>query len=397
MGMGWNLLRRKAVTLAAFALAVGWSSHAQSATGGTPEDPRLASVTSTLPVGARLPAVPPAGDDAEPDVTALRPVQGHRGEELYSIAMPDQAVIDRFLDTYLARKKDWLQAVLDRIPIYRGVITARIEELDLPRELLFLPAVESGFQITATSPRGAAGLWQLMANTASPFGLAMDQWVDERRDFFKATDASLRKLRQDFSSFGDWYLALAAYNCGASRLSRVVRQSGVTDYWTLRRRGLLPAETASFVPQFLAIAKILSYPGRYDLAPSWKGTVSWTRVPVARCVDLRILSREAGVPFDTLTRANAELATALTPPPSYRYSLKVPVEYRQAVEATLGGSTMPLLDFSIYVVKAGDTLSGIAQACGVTVDLLKEFNPAVRPLTLQIGARILVPLKGRSG
>src|SRR5208337_4435733 len=117
----------------------------------------------------------------------------------------------------LAQRRDWLQAVLARSVRYRAVIAAVVTEKDLPRELRFLPAVESGFQALAVSPRGAVGLWQLMRNTASPYGLRMDQWVDERRDFMRSTEASLAKLEDNYVQFGDWCLALAAYNCGVGR------------------------------------------------------------------------------------------------------------------------------------------------------------------------------------
>ncbi len=135
----------------------------------------------------------------------------------------------------------------------------------LPRELQFLPAVESGFQDRAVSPQGAAGLWQLMRNTASPYGLRMDLWLDERRDVGKATEASLAKLAENCAIFGDWYMALAAYNCGVGKLSAIVRRSPGADFWALRRKGVLPRETAAFVPQFLALSRILGHPGRYGL------------------------------------------------------------------------------------------------------------------------------------
>jgi membrane-bound lytic murein transglycosylase D len=308
--------------------------------------------------------------------------------------MPEETIVDVFIQSYLARKRDWLQAVLEKIPRYRSAIAAQLSALGLPRELMFLPAVESGFQAKATSPRGAAGLWQLMRNTASPYGLVMDQWVDERRDFLKSGEASLKKLSTDFRYFGNWCTALAAYNCGSTLMARLVRQNGTSDYWTLRRKGTLPAETAAFVPQFLALAKILSYPGRYGLDVPWTPAVAWASIPVARTVDLRVLSRESGVPLETLTAGNVELTMAYTPPASYGYTLKVPMEFRDAVESALAGSSLPMVDFSIHLIKEGDTLYGIARANGVTIDMLTEFNPGVKPLALKIGSRLLVPMPG---
>jgi membrane-bound lytic murein transglycosylase D len=424
MGMGWNILRRKPVALVCCLLGAAGFAHGQVAARLRPaEQTAMADfrLWAQIPVvsfaleealqapargqgrpemdagmfeAAEPPRVVASTEPAPAGSSSLPAVQSHRGVELYTIAAPDEAIVDSFLDGYLAKKRDWLQGVLDRIPTYRIVIASEISRLGLPRELQYLPAVESGFQAKALSPRGASGLWQLMSNTASPSGLAMDQWIDERRDFYKATEASLKKLAADYRYFGDWYLALAAYNCGASRLARIVRESGVSDFWVLRKKGFLPRETASFVPQFLALAKIFSYPGRYGLELSWDGAIEWTRVAVGRSVDLGILSRQSGVPLEVLKAGNAELRMSVTPPQSYTYMLKVPVEYEIAVRDALGNASRSMVELSIHVVRSGDTLSGIARDYGVALEWIMELNPTVKPLTLQIGSRILVPRPG---
>ncbi len=176
-----------------------------------------------------------------------------------AISVPDEDLVGRYVDGLLGGRRDWLQAVLDRSMQYRAAISQALAERGMPQELQYLPAVESGFQDHAVSPRGATGLWQLMRNTASPYGLRMDLWVDERRDPDKATAASLEKLSENFDIFGDWYLALAAYNCGAGRLSSIIRRNPGSDFWELRKKGVLPRETAAFVPQFLAITRILGH------------------------------------------------------------------------------------------------------------------------------------------
>ncbi len=378
MGMGGHILRRKAVAPALLFLCL------LSASAGEASADRDAEPLSNLA---------PMPENAE----ALIPLQGHRGELIAVLSAPEEAVISSWEKSYLSGKREWLGAVSARLPLYRRVIEEKLDALRMPRELLFLPAVESGFQARATSPRGAAGMWQLMANTAGPFGLVMDGWVDERRDFFKATDASLSKLSNDYRRFGDWALALAAYNCGASRLSRILKETGVSDYWTLRKRGLLPRETASFVPQFLALARILGHPGRYGLETGWTPAVSWALVAVGGSVDLKALCREAGAPYELICAANAELKNPFTPPSSYRYSLKVPIEYKDAVSAALAGGGRGLMDFRIHVVREGDTLSQIARSYGIPLEMIVEFNPTLKPNALRIGSRVMVPVKGKSG
>jgi len=371
--MGWNLLRRKALTLLAFGLIAAGAWGAERPPGDEATARRAEDYT------------------AAPDTGPLPPAQGHWGEELYSFALPDEDIVRRYINGLLSQRREWLQAVLDRSLRYRGVIAPAVEARGLPRELLFLPALESGFQVRAASPRGAVGLWQLMRNTASPFGLRMDQWLDERRDFWKATEASLDKLAENYRMFGDWCLALAAYNCGDTRLSRILRRESAADFWSLRRKGALPRETAAFVPQFFALARILSYPGRYGLEVGWNPFTEWVRIPVGGCVDLRILARDSGVPYEVLAAGNAELNLPMTPPGSYGYELKVPAEYRDAVEKTLAGAALPLLNFLVHVVRPGDTLSEMALKYGVTVELILEFNPSLKPRALQIGAKVLVP------
>ncbi len=353
-----------------------------------------------LPVApAEGPMTPSGGADgvvtaAAPNDPAgpLPPAQGIRGEEVYSLDIPDEDIIGKYMEGMLSQRRDWLEAVLSRSSRYRLVIDAELAEKGLPRELGFLPAVESGFQTYAVSPMGAVGLWQLMRNTASPYGLRMDQWVDERRDFMRSTEASLQKLQDNYRQFGDWFLALAAYNCGVGRLTGVVARNPNADFWTLRKKGVLPRETSAFVPMFLALTRILSYPGRYGLEVSWDPSPDWARIPLEACVDLRLLSRQSGVPLGVLAESNAELNFPMTPPASYQYVLKVPQEYEQAVKDTLAAASVPLMQFNIHVVKPGDTLSGMAQRYHVTVDMILQFNPRLAPRTLQIGSKVLIPM-----
>lgn len=323
---------------------------------------------------------------------ALAPGNDHLWDEIHDLDMPAEDAIRQFMDAFLTTKRDWLEAALRRMRGYRRAVEGRIAERRLPREILYLPLVESGYQAFALSPAGASGLWQLMRATAAPYGLRMDGWLDERRDFCKATDASLKELELNHRVFGDWAMALAAYNCGSGFLSSLVRRTGVSDYWTLRRRGLLPQETAGFVPQFLALARLGSHPGRYGLAVEWEEDPVWERIPLSRSVDLRILSGKTGLPYEVLREGNAELVFPLTPPRSYGWQLKVPASSRAAVEAALADSTAALMEFTLHVVKSGDTLSQIAEDFGITVELLQEFNPGVRPRALQIGAALIVPL-----
>jgi membrane-bound lytic murein transglycosylase D len=380
--MGGHLLRGKALKplgrLAAAALllsALGAGVHAAA----------LSSPDTSS-------SLPPAGAAPDGQDGPLPPLQGHEAPEVFSIAIPDEDLIGRYVDGLLATRRQWLQQCLERSARYRVVISRALEEKGLPGELAFLPAIESGFQERAVSPRGAAGLWQLMRNTASPYGLRMDLWLDERRDVEKATDASLAKLVENYSIYGDWYLALAAYNCGVGKLSSILRRNSGSDYWALRKKGVLPRETAAFVPQFLAAARILGHAGRYGLDLGWDPPPQWSVIALDRCVDLRILSRATGAPLDSLLAGNPALNFLVTPPATYEYKLKVPADFGDAVEAALAGPQVPLLEFRVHVVAVGDTLFGMSLLYKVSVPMIQEFNPSVNPRALRIGAKVLIPV-----
>ncbi len=127
-----------------------------------------------------------------------------------------------------------------------------------------------------------------------------------------------------------------------------------------------------------------------------KTNPQWQRVPVDRCVDLHLLAREAGVPFETLVAGNPELALTVTPPGAYGYQLKVPAESLEAVERALESDAIPLLAYEVYVVQKGDTLWQISRRFGVTLELLEQSNPTANPTALRIGSRLLVPKLGKA-
>jgi membrane-bound lytic murein transglycosylase D len=371
------------VLVAALLLSAAAAQPAAALTGPDAAVPAPSVAAPGVPASAAAPSPDPDGP--------LPPLQGHEAAEAATITVPDEDLIGRYVDGLLATRRDWLQAVRDRSARYRSMIAKALAERGMPRELGYLPAVESGFQARAVSPRGAAGLWQLMRNTASPYGLRMDLWVDERRAVEKATDASLEKLSENYSIFGDWYMALASYNCGVGRLSSILRRSPGSDFWDLRKKGLLPRETAAFVPQFLAIARILGHAGRYGFDLEWDPQPQWAEIPLDRPVDLRKLADAAGAPLDELLAGNPELNYLVTPPASYSYKLKVPVDYREAVTDALQGATMPLMEFQVHAISGGDTLFGMSLRYGVSLSLIQEFNPSVNPRALHIGAKVLIP------
>jgi membrane-bound lytic murein transglycosylase D len=284
----------------------------------------------------------------------------------------------------------WLRAVMEQAAPYIPFIRQEIEDRGLPPELLYLPVIESQFLPAATSTSGAAGLWQFMKNSIAGFDMKVDDWVDERRDFWKSTQGALKKLDENYRYFGDWLLALAAYNAGLGGVNRIAQNAGVKDYWTLSDRKLFKTETIQYVPKFLAAAWVLSNPRRSGFDPLWTEDPGWTRVAAARQADLRLLAVEAGVDAEDLFRANRELVYNLTPPDA-GYYLKVKAADAEKVAAVFARNDLPLINYYIHTIGSGDTLLALALHYGVSVDQVLESNPGTQARYLRIGAKLMIP------
>ncbi len=351
---------------------------------------------SVLP--AEVPPLPPAEPDprfrqVKPAESAPPPLRGHVGEGDFDLDMPwGEPSFEAFRASYLSDDgKRWLAAIIDRASPWLSYVMERIAYYGLPEELAFLPVVESEYSPRAVSKSGAMGIWQFMRNSIGGYGIRIDDWVDERRDFMKSTDAALRKLEENRASLGDWNLALAAYNMGLGAISRAVASSGSRDFWQLRDKGFLAKETSSYVPKFLAVASILRYPGRNGLPAAWKAPVEWERVELERSVDLGLLAEAASLPLDSLRQANAELRYAVTPPWK-GYGLKVPTGSAIIVTAALADTSRKLLRYQLHTVRSGDSVSALSRAYGAPVPLIVDANPGLDPNKIRIGQVVVVPV-----
>jgi membrane-bound lytic murein transglycosylase D len=289
----------------------------------------------------------------------------------------------------------WLDAVIQRGSVYIPFIREEIEKRNLPPELLFLPVIESSYTPSATSKSGARGLWQFMRNSMDPFDMKINDWMDERMDFWKSTDGALRKLEENYRFLGDWALALAAYNSGLGGLRRVMERTGIRDYWALSARKELRTETIHYVPKLLAVSHILLNPRRYGIE-FWPENRRWTRIPVGRPVDLNMLAAEAGTDGELLRSGNRELFYNISPPDG-GYRLKVPGRDAAALAAALEKKETSLLKYYFHTIRSGDTLSALSRHYGVTVDLIQDANPGIRPRFLRPGQRIMIPAFREAG
>ncbi len=321
--------------------------------------------------------------------------QGHKGHAFQSLDVSDFEDIPEVKAEYRHYSgkagQEYLERVLRRGEPYLPFIHSVIRRMDLPWELAYLPIIESAFIPSAVSRSGAAGLWQFMMNSIHPYDIRVNKWLDERRDFWKATHGALEKLETNYSVLGDWLLAIGAYNCGLGHMQRAIKAAGTRDFWTLARKGYLPAETAAYVPRFLAVSRFASYPGRFRLPLQWDEQ-TWTRIDVSGPVHLNRLADAADVPLRILAEANQELNQPVTPPQIRGYRLKVPQEYADSITRALNNEDLSLMDLDTYTIQQGDTLYALSMHYGVSTDLLLEFNPRLDPRRLMIGSEVLIPL-----
>ena len=368
----------RAVFILILSTAIPYTTNADGPAAGSP------AVRTVRPNG-------PAG-------AALSASQTHAGPAVHSIGILSHDMLETYLREYRSPAGiAWLQRCMDRARPYRDFIADRIGDAGIPPEILFLPVIESAFYERAVSRSGAVGLWQFMMNSIYPYDMTVDEWRDDRRDFWKSTEAALSKLKDNYAVLGDWLLALGAYNCGLGCLTRAVKKAGTTDFWALADGGYLPDQTVRYVPKFLAAAHVSMYAGRYGLRTDWEPASEWSRIPVNGVVNLRMLAEETGAPVELLLRGNAELEHAVTPPSEGTYLLKVPSEYADSVTRSLEERITELMDYHLHVVESGDTLYALSRHFSVPVSLILRYNPGVRAEALAIGTRLVVPAMNDTG
>ena len=271
------------------------------------------------------------------------------------------------------------------------------KERGLPEELVYLAFIESGYNPQAVSRSGAAGVWQFMPFTGRRFGLHCDWWIDERRDPYAASAAAATYLAKLHDMFGDWSLAIAAYNAGEGKIGRAVAACGARNFFELHRLNhtlpedkRLKEETLYYVPRFIAMVKIannfelLGYgPVKFNKPPAV------ARVTVKGGTDLSSLAQAAGMSWETFQLHNPAFRRQGTPP-GRSCKVYVPAQSVATVRTYLSGPRSTLAAYRPYTVVRGDSWSRIANRFGVTVGTLKNVNNARSNLLLP-GQRVVVP------
>jgi membrane-bound lytic murein transglycosylase D len=319
----------------------------------------------------------------------------------WDLALPivDNDHVQREIASFTNGEREQFLEAYRRSGLYRPMILAKLEAAQLPRQLAWLPLVESQFKGRALSRAGALGLWQFIASTGLRYGLSRDGWVDERLDPTKATDAAIAYLTELHRLFGDWPKALAAYNCGEARVYRQQSRSGeYFDFWDLYEQ--LPWETRRYVPRFIAALLIIENPAKYGMTLPTPLTPpeGLASVRVERAVELEKLDVALGLEKGDVLALNPELRSAATPPRPY--DLRVPADKREAVlpaVAQLPAWTKPVPLYVVHRVRSGDTLGSIARHYHTTVGAIQRANGLRSVRRLHIGQRLRIPTRGSKG
>jgi membrane-bound lytic murein transglycosylase D len=287
---------------------------------------------------------------------------------------------------------DYVARVVERARPYLFHIVEEIHKRDMPMEIALLPVIESGYKPHAYSKSHASGLWQFIPATGQVFGLEQNWWYDGRRDVIKSTNAALDYLQKLYNDFGDWQLALAAYNCGEGTVGRAIKhnqeQGLATDFWSLN----LPAETTAYVPKLMAVSHLVKFPERYDISLSPIDNAPYLGViNVGSQIDLALAAKMADVSEDEMNLLNPAFNRWATAPQG-PHELVLPLTQIEIFKSAL--AKMPAnkrVTWARHRVQGGESLSVISRRYNTTVSVIKRANQ-LSSNQIRAGSHLLIPV-----
>lgn len=349
-------------------------------------------------------------DFAEDEVPQLDTAELKRRMAVLSAASPLDLdwnpVVHSRVRFYASKRRKHLGTMLGRAPAYFPIFEQALDRHDLPMELKYLPVVESGLNPTARSHAGARGLWQFMYATAKYQGLRIDSYIDERRDPYRSSEAACVFLSKLYKTYGDWYLALAAYNAGPGNVNRAIRRSGgKRNFWEIRF--YLPRETRNYVPAFMAVVYLMEYHAEHNIYPidirpphAFVDTVMVNEV-------LRFdqIAQAVGVKQSDVAHLNPMYRLDVIPATVEHWPLVLPsskIPAFLALQDSVSNYKPELTPDIVFVpepvtyrVKSGDVLGKIADRYGVSVRQLREWNDLSGSM-IKIGQKLLIHANPKS-
>jgi membrane-bound lytic murein transglycosylase D len=302
----------------------------------------------------------------------------------------DGDLVQTQVDWYSSRP-DYVARMTDRSKLYLYHIVSELERRNMPTELALLPFIESAYNPQALSVAKAAGMWQFVPGTGKTFNLRQNMFQDERRDVLASTSAALDYLEKLHDMFGDWYLALAAYNWGEGNVQRAISRNQAaglpTDYMSLK----MPAETRSYVPKLQAVKNIIANPQMYGLTlPDIPNHPYFVTVTTSHDIDVDIAARLSGMTLDEFKALNPSFRLPMILGATQSQIL-LPFDNAQQFEVNLKAYSGQLASWTTYTVNERTTPDALAQKIGVDVDMLMATNRIPRGMRLKPGSTVVVP------
>jgi len=280
---------------------------------------------------------------------------------------------------------------LRRAGRYREMVQRVLREEGMPQDLIYLAQAESAFLPQAVSKAGARGMWQFMSFAGRKYGLEKTWWVDERQDPEKATRAAARDLRELYDQFGDWYLAMAAYNSGAGTVQHAVERTGYADFWELYRRNVLPKETKNYVPIILALTLISKDPARYGIEFEPEPPLKTDTVKLGRPIDLRLVAETIDTDLETLRSLNPQLLRLVTPADP-GFVLQLPEGTAERFSSEIAAiPPEKWVSWRRHKVEQGETLSAVAKRYHVLPSEIAQANDLPAGGNLEEGQKLIIP------
>lgn len=327
----------------------------------------------------------------DPNVRAKAEAELRMTKSDLPLMMTDQ--VASFINYFSTKGRGTLEHALERSGRYRDMIERVLKEEGVPQDLIYLAQAESGFHPLALSRAGARGMWQFMASRATGYGLERNWWVDERQDPEKSTRAAAHHLKDLYNEFGDWYLAMAAYNSGPLTVQRAVERTGYADFWELYRRNVLPKETRNYVPIIIAVTIMAKNPSQYGLEDVVMDKApAVDKIKIDYPVDLRLVAECTDTPLATLQDLNPSLLR-MTTPKEGEFTLNVPTGTAEKFEKTIAAIPQDMrVWWRYHTVEPGETLSHVAARYHTTSAAIAQVNSLDTDAELQTDAKLIIPV-----
>ncbi|WP_233170337.1 LysM peptidoglycan-binding domain-containing protein [Aquitalea sp. ASV15] len=305
------------------------------------------------------------------------------------------ADIVRKQERLYSSKPEYFKRMLDRSHKYLFHIMNEVERRGMPTEIAFLPIVESAFVPTANSPVGAAGLWQFMPATGRHYGLEQTWWYDGRRDVMEATRAALDYLQNLYAQFGDWNLALAAYNWGEGNLARAITRAQAAGLEPTYENIKMPNETRNYAPKLIAVRNILSQPEKFGVKlDKFPNKPYFVAVSTGRHMDIEVAAKMAGISVAEFKELNPAFNLPVYAHKPGRQML-IPLSKADKFDYNLSHWNKPLLSWQVYTPSTDENITSVAERYGMSTAELQNVNK-VGSRNLAAGRPVLVALRGKS-